>query len=706
MRMFYNNVFKNYFLLMMTLFVEELIFRWCVGFSLLDWSVLRIFIGLNMVCLALSAIFSFFGRIVSNILTFIVAFIGTAYAIIQAGFVNYLGVFMSFGTASQAGAVQDYIMDYIASFSWKFWLIAVPVVLLFIFYILFDYRLKILENNDTIDFADKFDSEERKKLNDQILARKRRSRKVNAKINAVVIAVMLAGVYYYTLGAAFMQNDLQLKSTKSLFNNPDIPNIAMGQFGYTMYAFVDVKSVVLPSKGTDEIESFEEGYDKPEQVSSDFTRYIDDTIWEQVIANETRSNFKILNNYYISQEITDKNDFTGFFKDKNLILIMMESTNNMLINKDLFPNVYKLYNEGWAWDNAYSPRNSCSTGNNEMSGMTSLFTINNSCTANNYKKNIYPEAIFNLFNNAGYTTTSFHNYTDQYYARTVYHPNMGSGHFYGVQELGIPYSNVYKEWPSDVELIEKVLDITKDQDKFMTWITSVSAHQPYTQSSVLGDKYLDLLDDTNYNISLKRYLSKLMEFDKAIGALLDGLEEQGKLDDTVIVMYADHYPYGLTTSTINSYFDYDVTKRFEVDRTPFIIYNTKMKAQKHSEYTSYVNVTPTVANLFDLDYDPRLYAGKDILSNNYENRVIFADGSWQDQVAFYSAANGKITYFEPNTTYTAEEIKNINTIVKNRISMSNLAIKNNYFNYLEEAKKEYKVEELQGRSVSEENSES
>ena len=71
----------------------------------------------------------------------------------------------------------------------------------------------------------------------------------------------------------------------------------------------------------------------------------------------------------------------------------MESTNNILINEEYYPNLYKLYNEGWAWDNAYSPRNACSTGNNEMSGMVSLFTINNTCTANNYKDNKYPEAI-------------------------------------------------------------------------------------------------------------------------------------------------------------------------------------------------------------------------------------------------------------------------------------------------------------------------
>lgn len=697
MRLFYNNVFKNYFLLMITLFAEELIFRWCVGFSLMDWSVLRIFIGLNALGLVLSALFSFFGRIASNILTFVVATICTLYSIVQAGFLNYLGVFMSFGTTSQAGAVRDYVTDYIASFSWKFWLILIPLVFLFIFYILFDHRIKVLERNDTIDFADKFDSEERKKLNDQILAKKRRRRIINAKINAIVIAIVLIGVYIYTIDVDFMQNDLQLKTTKELFNNPDIPNIAVGQFGATMYAFVDAKAVLMPSK--EELETpFDDGFNKVEQVISDYTRYIDDTIWEQIISEEKRSNFKKLNNYYISQEITDKNEFTGFFKDKNLIVIMMESTNNILINEEYFPNVYKLYSEGWAWDNAYSPRNSCSTGNNEMSGMTSLYTINNSCTANNYKKNVYPGAIFNLFNNKGYKTTSFHNYTDQYYARTVYHPNMGSGHFYGVQELGIPYSNVYQEWPSDVELVEKVLSITEEQDKFMTWITSVSAHQPYTQSSELGDKHLDLFKDTNYNISLKRYLSKLKEFDLAIGTLLDGLEKQGKLDDTVILLYADHYPYGLTSSTLNSYFDYNVTSRYETDRTPFIIYNTQMQPQKHSEYTSYINIVPTIANLFDLDYDPRLYAGKDILSENYDNRVVFSDGSWQDERAFYSASSGKITYFEPNKDYTVEELKNINATIKNRISMSNLAIKVDYFNELNKQMEKYKVEQVEAQS--------
>ena len=107
-----------------------------------------------------------------------------------------------------------------------------------------------------------------------------------------------------------------------------------------------------------------------------------------------------------------------------------------------------------------------------------------------------------------------------------------------------------------------------------------------------------------------------------------------------------------------------------------------MTAKKFKEYTSYVNILPTLANLFDLDYDPRLYAGKDILDENYENRVIFNDGSWHDSKAFYDASLSKITYFKNNERYTDEEIKMINSDIKDRIEMSNLAIKTNYFNYL------------------------
>ena len=58
-------------------------------------------------------------------------------------------------------------------------------------------------------------------------------------------------------------------------------------------------------------------------------------------------------------------------------------------------------------------------------------------------------------------------------------------------------------------------------------------------------------------------------------------------------------------------------------------------------------------------------------------------------VAIYNAANSSIDYLGEKI-YTTEELQRINQDVMNKIRMSNLAISENYFNYLEEGLEHYK----------------
>ena len=667
-------LFKNYLLMTITLFTIEVIFRLVMKMNIFEWSLLRVFISLSIISLLISLLLLKRNRIITKIVIFVICLIASLYALLQAGFENYIGVFMSLGTSSQAGAVKDYIKDYIESFHWYYWLILIPIVIQLIYFTIIEPRL-YKKNKST-------------KIIEENLITKRYL--LRSQLVGLTSLIILIGLFYFTLISNKMQNNIQLQSNSSLFLNPSMPNIVVDQFGVTTYGLLDVKSTLAPS----EEEEAEYDIERKESVEeTDFTRKIDDSKWLKVSENETSKNYITLNNYYLSRKITDKNKHTGILKDKNLIVIMMESANNISIDERYYPNLSKFNREGWSWSNAYSPRNSCSTGNNEMSGMVSLYTINNSCTANIYKNNIYPESLFNLFNDAGYNTTSYHNYTEQYYRRKIIHPNMGSGHYYGVQELGINYSNKYEEWPSDVDLMEKVLENIKDEEKFMTWITTVSSHQPYGVDSKMGNLYIDEFMELGYSKSLARYMSKLKVLDNAIGVLIDGLKKQGKLDDTVIVLFADHYPYGLNDRVLNEYFDYDVSVNNETDRTPFVIYNSELEPNESQDYTTFMNIVPTIANLFDLDYDPRLYAGEDLLSDDYSKRAYFANGSWQDEKAYYNATTSKITYTNEDITYTTEEIQKINKDIDAKIKMSNLAIKTNYFKHLYDSIKENEIKE-------------
>jgi phosphoglycerol transferase MdoB-like AlkP superfamily enzyme len=155
-------------------------------------------------------------------------------------------------------------------------------------------------------------------------------------------------------------------------------------------------------------------------------------------------------------------------------------------------------------------------------------------------------------------------------------------------------------------------------------------------------------------------------------------------------MFGDHYPYGLPLEEINEVLPYDLSD-YENERTPFAIYTPSLTPTKFSQYTSYINLTPTLANLFNLDYDPRLYMGEDILSDDYKSLVTYADGSWKNNDVYYNATTAVLKNYTENN-YTNEEIIDINNEINAKMNMSSLIIKNNYFYDLNEKIKIQKQE--------------
>lgn len=632
-------------------FIEELIFKVLTNSFVLDYSILRIL----LLSTILGFIISFLANLTNSkkikmLIILIPCILATIYALAQLGFIAYFGIYMSTNTGGQLGAVKSYIIDFIKSLKPVYYTILIPIVPLVIYYSI-------------------------KKVNEQA--------KITNKelfINLLVL-VTLCSTFYGTVNLKFMQNKYQPISNKELFNYPSNPSTTVNQFGINGYLILDVKSLFQ--------KKVELTYEVPRETITVTEKHFDDTTWNKIIDEEKNSINNNLNNYYISRNQTIENDYTGYFEGKNLIMIMLESVNEIAINKEYFPTLYKIYSEGWSWENNYSPRNTCPTGNNEFSALTSLYSINNTCVARDYKNNTYFESMFNLFKNKGYDVSSYHDYTEQYYERSTLHKNLGST-YYGAKDLEIETSPIYGKWPSDIDLIEKSYPIFSSNKKYFAFLTTVTSHAPYNRSSEYGDKYLDKFKDLDIPTDMKRYLSKLTEVNKALEALMKKLKQNNQLNNTVIVLFGDHYPYAIDTKTIGEMLDYDVDS-VDIDKTPFVIYNSKITPEVHEEYTSYINILPTIANLFGLDYDARLYMGEDLFNDDYQSIVIFPNGSWKNEIAYYNANNNKITYLGENK-YTDDEIIKINRIVTSRLQMSTTSIKKNYFNYLKEKYEKYGID--------------
>ena len=661
---FDNTYFMNYLILLISLFNIEMIVKLINGYSIISWSTLRIFVGLNIISIIISFLLSYLKSWMQKVISCLIVFAVAAYSCIQLGFLKFLGVYASLQSANQAGAVTDYISDFLKSFNPVFLCTFIPFVYILVFY----------------------------------LFHKRRLYKVNHLRTAFISVIALAFIscgYYEMVEMDYFQNDVQSISNHELFLTASNPSLTVSEFGTIGFCILDARNAAFPIEIATQLEISS----NKSIASSEHIKGIDDGTWQYIIDNETDENYKYLSTYFYNRDKATKNDMTGVFKDKNLIVIMMESANDIFLEyPDYYPNIAKLLNGGWSWENYYSPRNSCATLNNEFSGMTSLYSISNTCTAKTYIDNTYFESIFNVFNKSGYYSFSAHDYTEHYYPRNTIHRNLGSQEYYGVESLGISYDDVnYKNWAYDDEFMSSILNIldgvTSENDHFMTWLTTVSSHQPYNRDSNQGNKYYSMTDGTGYNSEIRRYMSKLKILDDAIGVLVAGLEEKGILDDTVIVLYGDHYPYGIKQEILNTVMSYDTSVDMNAEQVPFIIYNSEVTEKNpyvYTDYTTYVNILPTLANLFAIDYESRLYLGDDLFSENYSSLAVFADGSWKNEDAYYDAQTGKIKYYS-SFEYTTEELRKINDNVYAMLSVSSKAVTSNYFAHLKEQLDEYET---------------
>ena len=660
-----KDIIYNFLILLCSLFSIEVLSRVIANSTLVSFAILRILLGLIFITIIISCITSLLKRNVTKFINIGIVTIFSIYSFLQAGFHNFLGVYMSFKTSSQFGAVTSYIKDFFLSFKPIFLIVFIPLVLIILYYIFIDKKINVIVNT---------------------------VKSIVTILYCLLFLVLSGYVYYLTIVTPIFQNAFQSISNKELFLTASNPSIVIDQYGTIGFVILDVKAILFP---IDMKEEYVVRSEEKKQVSIN-SRVFDDNAWNLLINEEEDETLNYINQYLINNRSTDKNEYTGMFEGKNLIVIMMESVNDIFINPEYYPNFYKMLSNGWYFENNYSPRNSCATMNNEFSGLTSLYSIYNTCTASKYKENTYSESMFNLFNNntkTKYTTFSAHNYTEAYYPRGTIHKNMGSGEYFGVEDLGIKYSNEYRNWSNDDDFMKSFLNIldrkTSDGENFMTWLTTVSSHQPYSTNSIQGDKYYDLTKNTNYPSDVRRYMSKLKILDDGLGVLLEGLESRGILDDTVIVLYGDHYPYGISTKNLNKVLEYDTAKEMNAERVPLVIYNSEMNSYTFSGYTTYLNLLPTLANLFNLNYDPRLYLGTDMFSDEYRSLAVFADGSWKNEKAFYDASKMKIKYYSSDE-YTQGEIKEINDLIDEHVTLSSSIITNNYFEYLDEKLKESK----------------
>lgn len=382
-----------------------------------------------------------------------------------------------------------------------------------------------------------------------------------------------------------------------------------------------------------------------------------------------------MHSYFSKVKPTEENEWTGRFRGKNLIWIVAEGFSDQLLDPVRTPTLWKLSHEGIICDNFYTPLWGVSTSDGEYVTTTGLIPKSGVWSYSESSDNAMPFAFGHQFQALGYRTMAFHDYLYTYYDRNLSHPNMGY-EYYGIGN-GLELEEVFP--PSDLEMMEKIVPWFINEDQFMVYCLTVSGHLNYNrEENVMSDRHYDEVADLPYSEGVKCYLACQQELELAMESLVRQLEEAGKLEDTVIVLSADHYPYGLTDEEYSELFGHPVDPVFEIYENSLILWSADLEEPVHvDKYCSSLDVMPTLANLFGLEYDSRLMAGRDILSSA-PGLVIFSNYSFLTDLGAYNSTTDLFEMWDgskPDPDYVAERVAE----VQNRVAYSASILDNDYY---------------------------
>ena len=231
----------------------------------------------------------------------------------------------------------------------------------------------------------------------------------------------------------------------------------------------------------------------------------------------------------------------------------------------------------------------------------------------------------------------------------------------------------------------QVVDLTTEdyvnQEPFTAYYMTISGHREFNfYGNYIAYKNRDLVEAEPYSTAVQAYIATQLELEHSLTLLLERLEAAGVLKNTVIVLTADHYPNGLTESEISELLGHTVETNFEIYKNGCIIYKPGMTPETITAPCSHLDLLPTLSNLFGLEFDSRLYMGRDVFSEAAP-LVMFRNRSWITDQASYNSGTGEVVNFT-DTPVSAGYVYRISNAVSNRFTVSSRILDYDYWRIL------------------------
>lgn len=383
----------------------------------------------------------------------------------------------------------------------------------------------------------------------------------------------------------------------------------------------------------------------------------------------------------LKQRPKEKNEETfGLAKGKNIIYVHLESAHQFLIDyklkdengieHEVMPFVNSLYhsNNSFSFDNFYHQVSAGKTSDAETLLENSLFGLNQGSLFSQLGgKNTFNAAPALLDQKLGYTTAAFHGNAGNFWNRNETYKKFGYQHFFDASYYKLDDENSFQYGLHDKPFFQQSVKYLEHlQQPFYAKFLAVSNHYPFSElpEAENGFPKVNTGDST-----IDGYFATANYTDTAIKEFFDYLKASGLYENSMIVLYGDHY--GISDSRIKDTKelfgkeDWTTFDTIQAQKVPLVIHIPGQdKGTINHTYGGQVDVLPTLLNLIGYESDHLMLLGQDLLSPTRDEVVAFRNGNFVTRDYSYhkgdvydNQTGDLLNFSHPEIVESAKEVK-------------------------------------------------
>ncbi|MDW2875600.1 MULTISPECIES: LTA synthase family protein [Bacillaceae] len=339
-----------------------------------------------------------------------------------------------------------------------------------------------------------------------------------------------------------------------------------------------------------------------------------------------------IGNYARASYVAPADGMFGIAKGKNVILISMESTQNFVINEkvngqEITPFLNDFIKESYYFNNFYHQTAQGKTSDSEFLVDNSLYPLSRGAVFFTHSGNKFAAAP-EILNQNGYYTASLHANNKSFWNRDIMYDSFGYQRFYSLPDYEVTETNSVGWGMKDIDFFEQSIQHLKEMpEPYYAKFITLTNHFPFE----LGEEDQFIEPYTSGNKTVDNYFPTVRYTDEAIKNFIQKLKDEGIYEDSIIILYGDHY--GISENhnkAMGEFLGTEVTPfvSTQLQRVPLIIHIPGQEGKTISKVSGQIDIKPTILHLLGIDTRDDIDFGSDLFANDRQEFTVLRDGSF------------------------------------------------------------------------------